>query len=903
MRFIFLVPGMPLGDNVLERGTLGGSETSGLLLSAELVKRGHEVHVFGNLQRNEEWRGVKLLPMGPQNQATPHGAQYMAIADAMPHDALIVQRMPQPFTRLHAGRVQLWWLHDLARRRLEPALRPVRWACDGVLTPSDWHGDQVAKVFKNVFKREDIHTIRNGVDTALYAKEPNYARKRRAKRLLYSSRPERGLVNLVKPGGIMAQMAELDPQITLQVCTYDNPVLDPRYQQLYAQLEVWARQLPNVELLRPQTKSQLADLMLESALLVYPTVPRTEHEETSCISVMEAQCAGTPVIACDGGAVSETLGDGDGTLIPYLPDSSVDIGRFAVTIQSYLQDELYEVPASAARERALKTYTYEQPAAALEALVAGRTSPGRHRPALLSVAPIKFPAVELMQGLGAQLERARLRGQRIALIGDLPGLQDHLKTALEVVTDLSHADLTLCLDAVQPEPLKTPTLGWLLGLNATAKPGTRIAVAAVMGAPAFHPYAPWALDPDVIETQMKALGLDVDMVPASAVRDLDTGSHAQWGWVMWTAKSVSIPSALDPLVLDKILKIGISLVSTQEMLSVLMIVKGNAEIGAVLESVRGVADEVIIGVDANDLSGYWSRLEEQDNRIITFPLIHRPLIDGFAAARNEVLDRCTGDWVLWIDADETLSNPRRLLKYLRPNGLEAYAVPHRHLAADSNQPGNVLKLDLPTRLFRRESGLRFNGLVHEHPCHLPDSVPRPIHLVDDFEILHPGYYNEAVRRARFTRNLPLMMRDRKENPDRTLGKFLMIRDLAQLVRWERQEAGENPDMPLRPQHLAYYEEGLALWRSLIDADPEKIPSNMLGECVQFITELTIHRMGGEAIQFSTGLRLAKGGLGDLDPRNAGPEYMGALPTVADLKAFVARIQAEKLKQIIEEDYL
>jgi hypothetical protein len=63
--------------------------------------------------------------------------------------------------------------------------------------------------------------------------------------LLYSSRPERGLENLVQPGGIMEQLAERAPHIKLKVCGYKHPDADERLGGFYNMLHERVDALPN----------------------------------------------------------------------------------------------------------------------------------------------------------------------------------------------------------------------------------------------------------------------------------------------------------------------------------------------------------------------------------------------------------------------------------------------------------------------------------------------------------------------------------------------------------------------------------------------------------------------------------------------------------------------------------
>jgi len=61
------------------------------------------------------------------------------------------------------------------------------------------------------------------------------------------------------------------------------------------------------------------------------------------------------------------------------------------------------------------------------------------------------------------------------------------------------------------------------------------------------------------------------------------------------------------------------------------------------------------------------------------------------------------------------------------------------------------------------------------------------------DIAHDGYLTEIDRRGRFDRNIRLMIRDRQENPDRILGRFLMVRDWVQGSRWRMQNSNGQID--------------------------------------------------------------------------------------------------------------
>ena len=55
MIYVFYVPGMPFDGHTILRGeSLGGSETAGLSMAAEMARRGHRAIVFANIPRERE---------------------------------------------------------------------------------------------------------------------------------------------------------------------------------------------------------------------------------------------------------------------------------------------------------------------------------------------------------------------------------------------------------------------------------------------------------------------------------------------------------------------------------------------------------------------------------------------------------------------------------------------------------------------------------------------------------------------------------------------------------------------------------------------------------------------------------------------------------------------------------
>lgn len=84
-------------------------------------------------------------------------------------------------------------------------------------------------------------------------------------------------------------------------------------------------------------------------------------------------------------------------------------------------------------------------------------------------------------------------------------------------------------------------------------------------------------------------------------------------------------------------------------ISLCMIVRDEeAVLGRCLESVAPAVDEIIV-VDTGSLDGTKAVAAAYTDRIFDFAWV-----DDFAAARNASFAKATGDYILWLDADDVL---------------------------------------------------------------------------------------------------------------------------------------------------------------------------------------------------------------------------------------------------------
>jgi glycosyltransferase involved in cell wall biosynthesis len=184
-------------------------------------------------------------------------------------------------------------------------------------------------------------------------------------------------------------------------------------------------------------------------------------------------------------------------------------------------------------------------------------------------------------------------------------------------------------------------------------------------------------------------------------------------------------------------------------LSLAMIVKDEeALIARVLDSAAPVCDEMVV-IDTGSSDATPKIAAEHG------ATVHEvPWRDDFATARNASFAWCNCDWILWLDADDVLPEESRQiisgLKGWLHDGLDVVVgLYHYDIAED----GTVLLQTNRERLIRRESGLRWEGKIHEV---IPIPTERSTY-VPDLVIKHRP--DRALRTRNTDRNLRILEKE------------------------------------------------------------------------------------------------------------------------------------------------
>lgn len=334
------------------------------------------------------------------------------------------------------------------------------------------------------------------------------------------------------------------------------------------------------------------------------------------------------------------------------------------------------------------------------------------------------------------------------------------------------------------------------------------------------------------KTDIKEICDGMDLRLTYAPASFDMVGEAMGSWI-WHVRPGHI-AFLEPNYQRKL-----STYAARETISACMIVKNGAlSLRKCVESFVDWVDEIRIYIDPTTddrtfdvAAGLAVDYPHRSFHIQTAMM--SALRDGFDSARNESIKDASGNWILWVDADEEIHDPWKLQSFARPSMHNGYGFAQMHFSLD---PPQVLTTDFPTRLFRNNKGIKFFGLVHEHPEEkLGDAIQTSI-IRPEVKFLHCGYVDETTRRRRFERNFPLVKQDLLKHPTRKLTKFLWLRDLAQSIMFEQQQMGGQ----IAEEHVVKAKEAIEVFEQMIDGGPPR----MIMDAMQYYSHCVLTIGGG-----------------------------------------------------------
>jgi glycosyltransferase involved in cell wall biosynthesis len=279
------------------------------------------------------------------------------------------------------------------------------------------------------------------------------------------------------------------------------------------------------------------------------------------------------------------------------------------------------------------------------------------------------------------------------------------------------------------------------------------------------------------------------------------------------------------------------------LLSAAIIVRDEAEhLDACLASIEGFVDEIVV-VDTGSTDDTVA-VAERHGAVIG----HEPWNDDFATPRNRSLDLASGEWILYIDADERVQVPdpnevREILRIAAGNHL-AFRVRFA--------PRLGWTPYFEFRLWRHDPDIRFHGSIHESMVRSIERVARReglrIGKLDDIlpgglTIQHLGY--EGDQRHKHARNEPMLVAALAETPDRPFLYDHLARIYEDRGEHDKARATWHAGMAIARARSTAHPDDRLLWINLlvhcvVREDPDGEVPELIAEAQNVIPHNTAH---------------------------------------------------------------
>jgi glycosyltransferase involved in cell wall biosynthesis len=190
-------------------------------------------------------------------------------------------------------------------------------------------------------------------------------------------------------------------------------------------------------------------------------------------------------------------------------------------------------------------------------------------------------------------------------------------------------------------------------------------------------------------------------------------------------------------------------------ISCVMIVKNEEKnLKQYLSQYKDAFDELIV-VDTGSTDNTIELAESLGAKVF-----HYKWNDDFSAARNCGIKEATKDYIIWLDADDsiTVQNVTTLKVHLMQNPNTAVFLRLLDLR------GNTSHESIQLRVFPNHKGIHFNGRVHEQITNSINTKEVPYSSCN-IPVAHYGYSDDNQLREKLNRNMQILTSELLENPD------------------------------------------------------------------------------------------------------------------------------------------
>jgi glycosyltransferase involved in cell wall biosynthesis/2-polyprenyl-3-methyl-5-hydroxy-6-metoxy-1,4-benzoquinol methylase len=810
--------GLQFNGDTIKDTALGGSESAVIYMARELAKLNNDVTVYCHCDKPGIYDNVDYRNL--DNYFNDDKSQF---------DVLIISRFTDLLAQSLDSKLNILWCHDIGVENMNYALGTI----DRIFCLSQYHKDLYKNQY-NIQPSDYIWKTSNGYDQTIPSKNLDYNQKKN--NYIYASRPERGLKLLLEK--IWPRIVQNNPDAILNLCGYTNSLpLSEDVQVIHNEIKELLKDSKNVKIHGSLNKQNYYELLQTCAYMVYPSdfpeiscINAIEAQYNNCLVITSDEFALSETVKTDT-KINQKYGSEE-YIEEFLAliDHYKDDNYITTNVEEYSWenvakswnteiDNMFITRHNNNKDKILQQLAYNS-----DIVAAYKLSNDEKYKILLEKAaidnttksdfyPVKKDEDYFLSNRNLKLIELVEKENRPLKILDLGSNEGILSLPLlkrfsDKITELTMFDsskdvLDFVKDCYQEKypQLKFINDNVLNVLNYDLKPDIVIVgellehiedtqqflnfLMNLADDTIFYftvPHGPWeaiSKSTDIhhvhhfekkdIETIFKNTNITIAK-NTNIVHGLrqEPCSH----WMFWFKASKSDNIVFEHVdYQDKFIK-----TRPYKSVSVCLITKNEEDnISRCLKSVYSIADEIIV-VDTGSIDDTKYIASKFTNNVYDLKWEEDDGLGNFAMARNYAVEKASGDYIFYIDADEELENGNTIFKFIISDYYNGVQVNQQQVQTIHSTKVNFYHDIMQDRLFKKD-GIRFTGVIHEYPSKDGEKFLDNVLCQHNAQILHYGFANRGkTSNKTMGRNTALIYKNVRTYPDRPFAKYYILVD-------------------------------------------------------------------------------------------------------------------------------